>query len=138
MRYVHACAGPVIISPHGIIPSLYREMILKRPQEFKMAALQGIRSLFPHDWNPFFCGFGNRSTDEASYQHVGVPDHRIFTINPSGAQPISMAFCPSFLLADLELYKKFNKLRYINVLSCPQLSMISLVMLKNVHTLHRV
>ena len=75
----------MIISPHGIIPSLYREMILKRPQEFKMAALQGIRSLFPADWNPFYCGFGNRSSDDVSYLHMGVPPQRIFTINPSGA-----------------------------------------------------
>lgn len=87
----HVFAGPVIISPHGIIPSLYREMILKRPQEFKMAALQGIRSLFPADWNPFYCGFGNRSSDDVSYLHVGVPPHRIFTINPSGAPPF--CFC---------------------------------------------
>eukprot|EP00892_Ulva_mutabilis_P011444 jgi/Ulvmu1/8672/UM047_0010.1 len=77
-------AGPVIISPHGIIPSLYREMIRKRPEEFKMAALQGIRSLFPNDWNPFYSGFGNRGSDDISYLHVGVPPHRIFTINPAG------------------------------------------------------
>ncbi len=33
-------AGPVIISPQGLIPSLYREMVLKRPHEFKIKALQ--------------------------------------------------------------------------------------------------
>ena len=32
--------GPVIISPHGLLPSLYREMILRRPHEFKIACLQ--------------------------------------------------------------------------------------------------
>ncbi len=37
-------AGPVIISPDGILPSLFREMILKRPDEFKIASLQ-VRSL---------------------------------------------------------------------------------------------
>ena len=83
-----SCAGPVIISPHGIIPSLYREMILKRPHEFKMAALGVIRDLFPSDWNPFYAGFGNRGTDEVSYLHAGVPDHRIFTINPTGVPPL--------------------------------------------------
>ncbi|KAL6762318.1 Lipin/Ned1/Smp2-domain-containing protein [Haematococcus lacustris] len=53
--------GPVIISPHGLLPSLYREMILRRPHEFKIATLLDIRSLFPPDWNPFYAGFGNRS-----------------------------------------------------------------------------
>ena len=90
-----AAAGPVIISPHGIIPSLYREMILKRPEEFKMAALQGIRSLFPDDWNPFYCGFGNRGSDDISYLHVGVPPHRIFTINPAGAPLPLIALTPA-------------------------------------------
>lgn len=32
--------GPVIISPHGLLPSLYREMILRRPHEFKIGCLQ--------------------------------------------------------------------------------------------------
>lgn len=64
-----------------------------------MAALQGIRSLFPPDWNPFFCGFGNRPTDEASYMHVGVPAHRIFTINPSGMHASFCLFRLLFLLA---------------------------------------
>lgn len=36
--------GPVIISPDGILPSLYREMILRRPHEFKIATLQ-VRSI---------------------------------------------------------------------------------------------
>ncbi|GAX81334.1 hypothetical protein CEUSTIGMA_g8765.t1 [Chlamydomonas eustigma] len=76
--------GPVIISPDGILPSLYREMILRRPHEFKIATLQDIRSLFPLDWNPFYAGFGNRDTDEISYKTVGVPTGRIFIINPKG------------------------------------------------------
>ena len=76
--------GPVIISPDGILPSLYREMVLRRPHEFKIATLQDIRSLFPPDWNPFYAGFGNRNTDEISYKAVGVPVSRIFIINPKG------------------------------------------------------
>lgn len=32
--------GPVIISPHGLLPSLYREMILRRPHDFKIGCLQ--------------------------------------------------------------------------------------------------
>ena len=55
-----------------------------------MAALGVIRSLFPDDWNPFYAGFGNRGTDEVSYMHVGVPAHRIFTINPQGASHLKV------------------------------------------------
>ena len=62
-------------------------MVLKQPQVFKIAALQAVRDLFPPDWNPFYAGFGNRGTDEVSYLHVGIPAHRIFTINPQGAPP---------------------------------------------------
>ena len=28
--------GPVVISPDGLVPSLYREMVVKRPHEFKI------------------------------------------------------------------------------------------------------
>ena len=63
-------------------------MVLKRPHEFKMAALGVIRSLFPTDWNPFYAGFGNKHTDEWSYEHCGVPPHRIFTINPQGVRAL--------------------------------------------------
>ena len=83
--------GPVIISPDGILPSLFREMIVKRPDEFKIACLQTIKDLFPEDWNPFYAGFGNRPTDEVSYSAVGVPDSRIFTINPKGEVALSSA-----------------------------------------------
>ena len=112
--------GPVIISPDGILPSLFREMILKRPDEFKIASLQvshsrarsrfpliplvpppktdprfsfpqTIRDLFPEDWHPFYAGFGNRPTDEISYSAVGIPTSRIFTINPKGQVALSSA-----------------------------------------------
>lgn len=76
--------GPVVISPDGLIPSLYREMVVRRPHEFKIATLQSIRNLFPPFWNPFFAGFGNRGTDEISYKAVGIPPGKVFTINPRG------------------------------------------------------
>ncbi|KAF8024553.1 hypothetical protein BT93_F1657 [Corymbia citriodora subsp. variegata] len=53
--------GPVVISPDGIFPSLFRE-----------------------DCNPFYAGFGNRDTDEISYLKVGIPKGKIFIINPKG------------------------------------------------------
>jgi phosphatidate phosphatase LPIN len=46
--------------------------------------LQDIRNLFPAGWSPFHAGFGNRDTDVESYLAAGVPQHRIFTINPKG------------------------------------------------------
>ncbi|XP_057425350.1 phosphatidate phosphatase PAH2 isoform X2 [Lotus japonicus] len=76
--------GPVVISPDGLFPSLYREVIRRTPHEFKIACLQDIRALFPPDCNPFYAGFGNRVTDEISYLKVGIPLGKIFIINPRG------------------------------------------------------
>lgn len=76
--------GPVILSPDRTIAALRREVILKKPEVFKMACLRDIKSLFgeTEDYtNPFYAGFGNRITDALSYRSVGVPSSRIFTIN---------------------------------------------------------
>ena len=56
----------------------------RNPQRFKIRCLQDIRNLFPSGYNPFHAGFGNRETDVESYLAVGVPQHRVFTINPKG------------------------------------------------------
>ncbi|XP_050213034.1 phosphatidate phosphatase PAH2-like isoform X2 [Mercurialis annua] len=76
--------GPVVISPDGLFPSLFREVIRRAPHEFKIACLEDIKALFPPDCNPFYAGFGNRDTDEISYLKVGIPKGKIFTINPKG------------------------------------------------------
>ncbi|XP_021729585.1 phosphatidate phosphatase PAH2-like isoform X8 [Chenopodium quinoa] len=76
--------GPVLISPDGLFPSLYREVIRRAPHEFKIACLEDVKVLFPLDHNPFYAGFGNRDTDELSYLRVGMPRGKIFTINPKG------------------------------------------------------
>lgn len=76
--------GPVVISPDGLFPSLYREVIRRAPHEFKISCLEAIRALFPSDCNPFYAGFGNRDTDEFSYLKVGIPKGKIFIINPKG------------------------------------------------------
>ncbi|KAJ7958146.1 phosphatidate phosphatase PAH2 [Quillaja saponaria] len=76
--------GPVCISPDGLFPSLYREVIRRAPHEFKIACLEDIRALFPSDCNPFYAGFGNRDTDEISYLKVGIPKGKVFIINPKG------------------------------------------------------
>lgn len=71
------------MSPDSITTSLYREVVKKTPHEFKIGCLSTVKDLFPPEWNPFYAGFGNRVSDEKSYATVGVPDGKIFTINPS-------------------------------------------------------
>lgn len=86
--------GPVILSPDRTMAALRREVILKKPEVFKMACLNDIKSLYFHsdqfaepeddERTPFYAGFGNRITDAISYRSVKIPSHRIFTINPNG------------------------------------------------------
>ncbi|QLG72435.1 hypothetical protein HG535_0D01430 [Zygotorulaspora mrakii] len=99
----HLPAGPVILSPDRTMAALRREVILKKPEVFKIACLNDIRSLYfdqksmkgesvddeegenPDEKpTPFFAGFGNRITDALSYRTVGIPSSRIFTINTEG------------------------------------------------------
>lgn len=75
--------GPVLMSPNRLVESFTREVIRRKPQEFKIQALREVRSLFSMDYNPFHAGFGNRETDVISYRAVGVIPHRIFVVNTS-------------------------------------------------------
>ncbi|KAF9173406.1 hypothetical protein BGX21_010361 [Mortierella sp. AD011] len=75
--------GPVIMSPDRLMTAFHREVILRKPEEFKMACLRDIKRLFG-DRNPFYAGFGNRITDALSYRSVGVASSHIFSIDPSG------------------------------------------------------
>ncbi|XP_024972032.1 phosphatidate phosphatase PAH2-like [Cynara cardunculus var. scolymus] len=86
--------GPVVISPDGLFPSLFREVIRRAPHEFKISCLEDIRACFPADWNPFFAGFGNRDTDEFSYLKVGIPKGKIFIINPKGEVVVNRCIDP--------------------------------------------
>lgn len=77
--------GPVIMSPDRLMASLHREVIMRKPEVFKMSCLRDIRRLFGTPaMNPFYAGFGNRITDALSYRSVDVPSSRIFTIDSSG------------------------------------------------------
>jgi phosphatidate phosphatase LPIN len=53
--------GPVIMSPDRLFKALHREVIIRRPEEFKMSVLRDIKRLFG-EGNPFYAGFGNRIT----------------------------------------------------------------------------
>ncbi|KAF7332372.1 Nuclear elongation and deformation protein 1 [Mycena kentingensis (nom. inval.)] len=76
--------GPVIMSPDRLMASLHREVIMRKPEVFKMACLRDIQRLFGEGRNPFYAGFGNRITDALSYRSVNVPSSRIFTIDSTG------------------------------------------------------
>ncbi|KAI8890442.1 LNS2-domain-containing protein [Backusella circina FSU 941] len=75
--------GPVVMSPDRLFTSLHREVIMRKPEMFKMACLKDIQRLFDGR-DPFYAGFGNRITDAISYRSVNVPSKRIFTIDPYG------------------------------------------------------
>ena len=97
--------GPVIMSPDRLIAALHRlvhkqdiplnslancahcrrEVIMRKPEVFKMACLRDIQRLFGEASRiPFYAGFGNRITDALSYRSVNVPSARIFTIDSAG------------------------------------------------------
>ena len=42
------------------LPILCREVIEKRPEDFKIECLRQIKAIFPEDHNPFHAGFGNK------------------------------------------------------------------------------
>lgn len=75
--------GPVLLSPTSVLIAFRREVIERRPEEFKIAALTDLKNLFPVK-QPFFAGFGNRETDVTSYRAVGIMPARILIIDPSG------------------------------------------------------
>ncbi|CAN9512388.1 unnamed protein product [Ophioblennius macclurei] len=76
--------GPVLLAPSSLFSALHREVIEKKPEVFKVACLSDIRDLFNPGRQPFFAAFGNRTNDAFAYTQVGVPEARIFTVNPRG------------------------------------------------------
>jgi phosphatidate phosphatase LPIN len=75
--------GPVLLSPDGVFAALYREIVIKKPEDFKIACLTDIMKIF-NGVNPFVAGFGNRITDVITYKSLNISPTRIFTINPEG------------------------------------------------------
>lgn len=74
--------GPLLLSPTSLISAFHREVIEKKPEEFKISCLKDIQALFPE--NPFFAGFGNKINDTWAYRAVGIHLSRIFTVNHRG------------------------------------------------------
>ncbi|KAG0250852.1 hypothetical protein BG011_008035 [Mortierella polycephala] len=90
--------GPVIMSPDRLFSAFHREVIIRKPEVFKMACLRDVKKLFG-ERNPFYAGFGNRITDALSYRSVNVPPSRIFTIDSYGEVKLELlsAFKSSYL-----------------------------------------
>ncbi|VEN44936.1 unnamed protein product [Callosobruchus maculatus] len=76
--------GPILLNPTSLITAFHREVIEKKPEQFKISCMSDIKALFPVDSNPFYAGYGNRINDVWAYRAVGIPIVRIFTINPKG------------------------------------------------------
>uniref|UniRef100_A0A8C5GP25 phosphatidate phosphatase n=1 Tax=Gouania willdenowi TaxID=441366 RepID=A0A8C5GP25_GOUWI len=76
--------GPVLLAPSSFFSALHREVIEKKPEVFKVACLGDIRDLFKPLRQPFYGAFGNRINDAFAYKQVGVPETKIFTVNPKG------------------------------------------------------
>lgn len=75
--------GPLLLSPSSLISALHREVIEKKPEEFKISCLKDIQALFPGN-NPLYTGFGNKINDVFAYRAVGIQMSRVFTINHKG------------------------------------------------------
>ncbi|CAH1114571.1 unnamed protein product [Psylliodes chrysocephalus] len=76
--------GPILLNPTSLITAFHREVIERKPEQFKISCMSDIKALFPTDSNPFYAGYGNRINDVWAYRAVGIPIVRIFTINPKG------------------------------------------------------
>jgi phosphatidate phosphatase PAH1 len=61
VKQIRLPPGPVFMSPTRLLHSLNREVILRNPEEFKVACLLDIVDLF-EDKRPFYAGFGNRKS----------------------------------------------------------------------------
>ncbi|XP_043524023.1 phosphatidate phosphatase LPIN2 [Frieseomelitta varia] len=76
--------GPLLLNPTSLISAFHREVIERKPEEFKISCLSDIQALFPEGSRPFYAGYGNRINDVWAYRAVGIPTMRIFTINHRG------------------------------------------------------
>ncbi|KAL3670402.1 hypothetical protein V7S43_004721 [Phytophthora oleae] len=73
--------GPVLLSPDRLLATYSNETI--DAQNFKMAALGALRSLFPRDVNPFYAAFGTTQTDSVVFTQVGVFSGKVFVVDPT-------------------------------------------------------
>ncbi|KAG7385284.1 Nuclear elongation and deformation protein 1 [Phytophthora pseudosyringae] len=73
--------GPVLLSPDRLLATSSNDMI--DAQDFKVAALDALRSLFPREVNPFYAAFGTTQTDTVVFTQVGVFSGKVFIVDPT-------------------------------------------------------
>uniref|UniRef100_A0AAV1THY0 LNS2/PITP domain-containing protein n=1 Tax=Peronospora matthiolae TaxID=2874970 RepID=A0AAV1THY0_9STRA len=73
--------GPVLFSPDRLLPTSSLGVI--DVQDFKVAALDALRSLFPRCLNPFYAAFGTTETDSIELTQAGVFPGKVFIVNPA-------------------------------------------------------
>lgn len=96
--------GPLLLSPSSLMSAFHKEVIERKPEQFKISCLRDISALFPPTTNPFCAGFGNKINDVWAYREVGIPISRIFTVNHKGELRMdsTQEFCSSYTrLSDL-------------------------------------
>ena len=77
--------GPVFMNPTGLIESIQSELVHKTSHLYKIDMLATIKSLFDESYQPFYAGFGNKSTDAEAYRTVGIRDGHIFITDQAGS-----------------------------------------------------
>eukprot|EP01122_Echinamoeba_exundans_P013301 TRINITY_DN5787_c0_g2_i1.p1 TRINITY_DN5787_c0_g2~~TRINITY_DN5787_c0_g2_i1.p1 ORF type:complete len:1000 (+),score=212.58 TRINITY_DN5787_c0_g2_i1:90-3089(+) len=112
--------GPVFMSPDRLLNALNREVILRKPEQFKIACLSDIKNLFPPGSYPFYAGFGNRHTDAVSYVAVSIPKAKIFIINPQGEIECASKSVRRSYTKINELVEQMFPPYHINVATKPQ------------------
>ncbi|TDH14106.1 hypothetical protein EPR50_G00042200 [Perca flavescens] len=123
--------GPVLLAPSSLFSALHREVIEKKPEVFKIACLSDIKDLFNPQREPFYAAFGNKTNDAYAYKQVGVPDTRLFTVNPKGEliQESSKVNKSSYSQLSESVEHIFPNLavdgRTSSALDCPKYSSIS-------------
>lgn len=90
--------GPLLLSPSSLMSAFHKEVIERKPEQFKISCMRDIGALFPPSTNPFCAGFGNKINDVWAYREVGIPMSRIFTVNHKGHLRMEMpqAFLSSY------------------------------------------
>ncbi len=116
--------GPVILNPEGLFTVIYKEVILRNPEEFKKQVLKSILNLFPKNKRKgvFAGGFGNKINDFVAYREVGIEPNRIFLINPDGkifSRATTWSYqlmnsCIDSIFPNLKLKEENEKLRNFN------------------------
>lgn len=80
---------PLVV--HLFLFSLCSELILKTPEEFKIAVLQDVAKLFGKNSQPYSAGFGNRPSVSA-WRMTGLQSALTFAINGNGWEFLFMSF----------------------------------------------